>query len=133
MAYKPEGYTSVAPYLTVDDAQRAIEFLVTVFGAERQRIIFGENGRLKHGEVRIDDTVVMLADSLEGWPAIATHVHIYVPDVDAVFRRAVNAGATVVQEPAQRGDADRRGGFKDVGGTTWWVATQVGTSPSEHG
>jgi uncharacterized glyoxalase superfamily protein PhnB len=128
MDYKPDRYTSVAPYLIVDGAQRSIDFLVSVFDAQPLRMIVEENGRVKHGEVRIDDSVVMLADGLEGWPPMPSYVHIYVRDVDAVFRRALDAGATVVQEPASKDDDDRRGGFKDAGGTTWWVATQMDPS-----
>ena len=124
--YKPAGYTAVAPYLTVDDARRTIAFLVDVFGAERLRTYGADDGRLKHGEVLIDDTVVMLADSLPGWPAVASHVHVYVRDVDAVYRRALAAGATPVQEPSRKDDDDRRGGFRDPGGVTWWVATRSG-------
>lgn len=79
----------------------------------------------RHAEVRIDDTVVMLADPAPGYPARPHDVHLYVPDVDAVFARAKALGAKVVQEPMQKGDEDRRGGFTDAGGTTWWVATQI--------
>ena len=124
-AYKPEQYTSVAPYLVIDGAAGTLEFLVTVFDAERLRIVPGENGRLRHAEVRIDDTVLMLADSLEGWDAVPAHIHIYVPDVDKTYRRAIEAGAIAVQEPVQKDDEDKRGGFRDAGGTTWWVGTQV--------
>jgi uncharacterized glyoxalase superfamily protein PhnB len=53
-------------------------------------------------------------------------VHVYVRDVDATYRRALEAGATSVQEPVQKGDPDKRGGVKDAGGTTWWIATKVG-------
>lgn len=125
-AYKPEGYTSVAPYLVVEGAQATIDFLIAVFDAVPLRMIVGEDGRIRHGEVRIDDTVVMIADALEGWPAIATHLHVYVRDVDAVFGRALSRGATAVQEPVQKDDADKRGGFREAGGTTWWVAQQTG-------
>lgn len=125
MIFKPESYNSVSPYLVVDGARATMDFLVTVFGAERLRIVPGDEGRLRHAEVRIDDTVVMLADALEGWPAVPAHVHVYVPDVDAIFRRAVEAGATVVQEPVRKGDPDKRGGFRDAGGTTWWVAQEM--------
>lgn len=124
-SYKPEGYTSVSPYLIVDGAERAIEFLVHVFGAVELRRFPDDAGRLRHAEVRIDDTVVMLADSIEGWPAVPAHVHIYVPDVDAVYQRALAAGATSAQEPVKKDDADKRGGVKDAGGTTWWIATKV--------
>lgn len=125
--YKPEQYTSVAPYLLVEGAAAAIDFLVKVFDAQRLRMVPGENGRLRHAEVRIDDTVVMLADAVEGWDAVPAHVHVYVPDVDVIYRRAIEAGATEVQAPTQKDDADKRGGFRDPAGTTWWVGTQVGT------
>jgi uncharacterized glyoxalase superfamily protein PhnB len=79
-----------------------------------------------HAEVRIDDTVLMVADGTEGWPAVPSHVHIYLPDVDTAYRRALDAGATSVQEPVRKQDEDKRGGVKDAGGTTWWIATRVG-------
>lgn len=60
---------------------------------------------------------------MEGGPD--THVHVYVPDVDAAFRRAIEAGGTVVQEPMEKGDGDRRGGISDPGGTIWWLSTQL--------
>lgn len=125
MAWKPEGYTSVAPYLVVDGAQRTIEFLVAVFDAEPLRMHPVGEGRLGHAEVRIDDTVLMLADAADGWPAIPSHVHLYVPKVDATWARALAAGADPVQAPEEKGDGDRRGGFRDAGGTTWWISTQV--------
>lgn len=128
MPFKPESYTSVAPYLTVNGAEKTITFLVEVFGAERLRMHLTQDGKLGHGEVRIGDTVVMLSDAFEGWPAVPSHVHVYVPDVDETYRRAMVAGAVSVKEPAlgSGDDTDKRGGFKDPGGTTWWVATQIG-------
>lgn len=123
--YKPEGYTSVAPYLIVDGAARTIDFLTNVFGAEPLRRMDAPNGGIMHAEVRIDDTVVMLADGGEGWPPIATNVHVYVKDVDETYRKAIAAGATSVQAPVKKGDVDKRGGVRDPGGTTWWIGTQV--------
>lgn len=123
---KPEGYTSVAPYLIVDDAVALIEFLEQAFGAVELRRFPHESGRLMHAEVRIDDTVVMCADSSEDWPAAErAQVHVYVPDVDETYRRALEAGATSVQEPRQSGDEDRRGGVLGPNGVTWWIATKV--------
>ena len=124
-AHKPNGYTSVAPYLIVDGASRTINFLTRVFSAVELRRFPDPSGQLMHAEVRIDDTVVMLADGGEGWPPIPSYVHVYVPDVDATYRRALEAGATSVQEPVKKDDADKRGGVKDAGGTTWWIATKV--------
>jgi uncharacterized glyoxalase superfamily protein PhnB len=67
----------------------------------------------------------MLADSGPGYPPVPTHVHIYVKDVDATYRKALDAGATSVQEPVKKGDQDKRGGFRDIGGTTWWIGTRM--------
>jgi len=125
MAWKPEGYTSVAPYLVVDGAQRTIEFLLTVFNAEPLRMHPVGEGRLGHAEVRIDDTVLMLADAADGWPAIASHVHLYVPDVDATWAHALAAVAVALFLRRLHRVGARRGGFRDAGGTTWWISTQV--------
>jgi uncharacterized glyoxalase superfamily protein PhnB len=124
--HKPEGYTSVAPYLIVDGADRTIQFLARVFDAVELRRFASPDGGVMHAEVRIDDTVVMLADGGPGWPPVPSHVHVYVRDVDATYRRALDAGATSVQEPVRKDDPDKRGGVKDAGGTTWWIATRTG-------
>jgi PhnB protein len=123
--YKPAGYTSVAPYLIVEGAARTIEFLKRVFGATELRRVDMPDGSIMHGEVRIHDTVVMLADGGPGYPPVASHVHVYVPDVDATYQKALEAGATSVQAPVKKDDADKRGGVRDPGGTTWWIGTQM--------
>ena len=124
--FKPDDYTSVAPYLLVNGAEGTIAFLREVFDATPLRRHDGEGSRIMHAEVRIDDTVLMLADRSPEWPAADSNVHIYVADVDATYLRALEAGAVSVQEPKQQDDPDRRCGFKDAGGTTWWAATMVG-------
>ena len=126
MSYKPDNYTTVSPYLIVDGASGTIDFLKRVFGAVELRRFPSDDGKLMHAEVRIDDTVVMIADGVEGWPPIPSHVHVYVSDVDATYRSALEAGATSMQEPVKKEDEDKRGGVKDAGGTTWWIATRVG-------
>jgi PhnB protein len=123
--YKPNNYRTVSPYLIVDGASDSIDFLKKVFGAVELRRVPTDDGRLLHAEVRIDDTVLMLADSADGWPAVPAHVYIYVPDVDATYKRALEAGATSLQEPVKKDDEDKRSGVKDAGGTTWWIATKV--------
>lgn len=125
-SHKPQGYSSVSPYLIVDGAGATIDFLTRVFGAVELRRFPDEKGRIIHAEVRIEDSVVMIADWAEGWPPVTAHVHLYVPEVDATYRRALEAGATSVQEPVRKEDEDKRGGVKDPGGTTWWIATRVG-------
>lgn len=124
-SYKPEGYNSVSPYLVVNGADATIAFLVEVFSAIELRRIPNDAGKLIHAEIRIDDTVVMIADGGDGWSPMPSHVHIYVSDVDATYKRAIAAGAISVQEPIKKDDEDKRSGVKDAGGTTWWIATKV--------
>ena len=123
--YKPEGYNSASVYIMAEGAQRVIDFLIGVFGATESRRFDNPDGSIMHAEVKIDDTVVMLADAGGNFPAFPVWVHVYVPDVDAVYRRALDLGAESAQEPTRReGEPDRRGGFKDPAGNTWWVAEQ---------
>jgi uncharacterized glyoxalase superfamily protein PhnB len=125
-AAKPEGYSSVSPYLVVEGAQRVIDFLQQAFGATALRRFERPDGSLMHAEVRIDDAVVMLSDANEQWAARTAWMHVYVPDVDATYRRALDAGGVSLQAPArQPGDPDRRGGVQDPAGNSWWMATQV--------
>jgi PhnB protein len=124
--YKPEGYPTISPYLIVQDAGRTIQFLKDVFDGTVLRSYPNDEGKLMHAEVRIDDSVVMMGDAAPGWPAVETHVHVYVPDVDATYRRALAHGGTSVQEPVKKQDEDKRGGVKDPGGTTFWISTRVG-------
>jgi uncharacterized glyoxalase superfamily protein PhnB len=123
MAYKPEGYTSVAPYLVVADVRAHLAFLDGVFMGTRLRFMERPDGSVEHAEYRIDDTVVMFGEA-EGWGT--SHVHVYCADPDAVFTRAAEAGADIAEPLAERGDGDRRGGFSGPPGVVWWVARQVG-------
>ena len=97
--FKPQNYNTVSPYVIVDGASTTINFLKQVFDAVELRKFPDASGKLMHAEVRIDDTVVMLADGGDGWPPIPSYVHIYVRDVDETYKRALSAGATSIQEP----------------------------------
>lgn len=124
--YKPDGHNSVCPYLLVNGARSTIEFLVAAFDAVELSRVSDDEGDILHAEVRIDDSVLMLADAGDGHAAAGAHVHIYVPDVDASYARALRAGASSVQAPVKKQDPDKRGGVRDAGGTTWWIGTRVG-------
>jgi len=126
--HTPDGYSTVSPYLVVDGASATMAFLARAFGATEQARHEDESGKVRHGEIRIGECVIMISDPVPpDWPVVPAHVHVYVPDVDAAFRRAIEAGAMLVQAPETKdGDSDRRGGVKDSGGTTWWIGTRVG-------
>lgn len=121
MAYKPENYTSVSPYLLIKDTAATIKFLEEAFDAKPLRMFPNDSGGIMHGEMLIDDTVIMMGGVEESQPA---SVHVYVPDAELVFERAVRAGGTVVQQVMSKGDGDRRGGVADPNGIIWWMATQ---------
>jgi uncharacterized glyoxalase superfamily protein PhnB len=126
MTWKPAGYPAVAPYLLVDDAQQLMAFLEKVFDAGAGRMFEGPDGAVMHAEVRIGDSIVMLADATPEWRPAPGMIHVYVEDSDATYRRALAAGAAALQEPQTRaGESDRRGGFLDPAGNSWWVSTQV--------
>ena len=123
--FKPEGYASLSPYLVVDGAQKLIDFLLATFGAKVTRRFDNEDGSLMHSEIMIDDTVVMLSDASESYPAFPVWLHVYVPDVAATYEKALAAGGISVQEPVKKDDPDLRAGVQDPTGNTWWLATQV--------
>ena len=129
----PDGYPQVIPYLSVENASGAIEFYTTVFGARERMRMPAPNGKLGHAELEIGDSLVMLADvfpemggqtpqSLGGTPVT---VMVYVDNVDAVFDRAIAAGATVEREVQDQFYGDRAGQFIDPFGHKWFVATHV--------
>src|ERR671917_2231471 len=88
-AYKPQGYSSVSAYVVANGAQDVIDFLIKAFDARQTRRYEMPDGSIMHAEVQIDDTVVMIADGSEDNPPFPIWVHVYVPDVDTSYRRAL--------------------------------------------
>lgn len=122
MSYKPAGHTSAAPYLIVEDVDALLAFVHAVFGATPIFLHRRDDGAIAHAEFRIDDTVIMCGQAGGGQ---AANVHVYLPDVDAAFARALQAGGHEIQPVAEKGDGDRRGGIADPTGTVWWLSTEI--------
>jgi PhnB protein len=130
----PEGYPRVTPYLQVDGASAAIDFYTQVLGAtERARMPGDAPDRVGHAELQLGDSIIMLADefpdlgflgpkTIGGSPVT---IHVYVEDVDAVFERARQAGARVLEEPTEQFYGDRSGQFEDPFGHRWNIASHV--------
>lgn len=127
MGYKPEGYNSLSPYLVVKDAQALIAFVTEVLDGVELLRHTAPDGRIQHAALRIDDSVLMLGEGQPEWPPLPAHLHLYVPDVDAVYQRALAAGATTLQEPTDAEDGDRRGGVLCGNGISWWFGTPRGS------
>jgi PhnB protein len=135
MAVKPipDGYHSVTPYLTVRGAAKAIDFYKEAFGAVEVLRMPMPDGSIAHAEVKIGDSVVMMGEENPAWGnkspqalgGTPAGLMIYVPDCDAVFNRALAAGATVMKPLADQFYGDRSGTVIDPFGHAWTVATHV--------
>lgn len=127
MAVKPipDGYHSVTPYLIVQGASGLIDFVKQVFNGEAFVRMERADGTILHAEVRIGDSVVMLSDAGGESTPMPGMLHLYVNDADATYRRALAAGATSLQEPANQFYGDRSAGVKDQFGNQWWIATHI--------
>jgi uncharacterized glyoxalase superfamily protein PhnB len=129
---KPDHYHSVTPYLVVEGASRLIEFAEAAFGAREIERLAAPEGRIGHAELRIGDSVVMLADAHGGREQMPCMLHVYVDDADATYQRALAAGATSVQAPADQFYGDRSGGVRDPCGNLWWIATHIEDVPPDE-
>jgi len=125
-SFKPAGYNSASPYFIVNGAQRLIDLLTKIFNATELRRYNMPDGSIMHAEIQIDDSVIMLGDSSEKYPPVPIVMHVYVPDVDKTFEKAIEAGCGIIERPKQQGnDPDRRATFKDFAGNLWSVGTQL--------
>jgi PhnB protein len=128
----PEGYHSVTPYLIVKGADGLLDFLKQAFGAEQRFRMDRPDGSVGHAEVTIGDSVVMLAEASEQWPVMPGSIHLYLENCDDAYRRAIEAGATSLQEPENQFYGDRSGGVRDPFGNVWWIVTHVEDVPEEE-
>ena len=129
----PEGYHTVTPYLVVPGVARLIEFLKQAFGAvEAHAPMYRPDGGIAHADLRIGDSHIMLGEPMGQFPPMPAMLYLYVPDVDAVYRRALQAGAASLTEPADQFYGDRNAGVKDPTGNAWWIATHKEDVPPEE-
>lgn len=134
MAVKPipDGYHTITPYVVVEGAAKFIEFLTQAFGAKVEVRMDLPGGKVAHAEVRLGDSMLMLGDASAQNPAQSAGIYLYVPDVDATHRRAVQAGATSLAEPANQFYGDRSSRVRDAWDNLWGIATHVEDVPGEE-
>jgi PhnB protein len=134
----PAGYHTATPYLVIRDAARAIEFYKEAFGAQEMVRMGGPEGKIAHAEIKIGDSMIMLADemglnrspqTLGGSPV---SIFLYVDDVDSVFNQTVRAGAKADMPPTDMFWGDRFGKLTDPFGHLWGLATHVEDVPPEE-
>ena len=125
MSEVPEGYHSVMPYLVVAGVGNLIEFLTRVFGATEKMRMPRPDGSIGHAEVQLGDSVIMMGEPQGDSGSMPGMIHLYLADVDAVYRRALAAGATSLREPADQPYGDRMAGVKDGFGNQWRIAAPI--------
>ncbi len=128
----PEGFHSLTPSLTVANGLEALDFYENAFGAEViRKLVMG--GKLMYSELRLGDSIFSVSDPFEdfgmGAPTpgelLSSSIMIYTEDVDALYDRALNAGATELNRPSDQFHGDRAGSLKDPFGHRWMLATHI--------
>ena len=119
----PDGYHTVTPFLNVKGMGKLIEFLKSAFGAEEIMRMAGPDGTAVHAEVNIGNSRIMLGEIMQQNQPSSSYFYVYVNDADAMFKRAIGAGASAVSQPGDQFWGDRMGTVKDPFGNTWSVAT----------
>ncbi len=123
----PFGLHTATPYLIVDDVATLIEFLKQVFDTElRGNPQYRDDGTVKHAEVKIGDSVIMMGEPTRDFGPMPATIYLYVDDCDTRYKKALEAGAIPMIKPENYPHGDRYGGVKDPVGNIWWVVTHIG-------
>lgn len=123
--YIPDGHRTITPYITASDPGQVIDFAQRVFGARIDHRMTGPDGRVWHADLVIGDSHLMIGWARPPQTPMPAMLYLYVPDCDAVYNRALEAGATSVMAVADMFYGDRHGGVRDPFGNEWWIATHV--------
>ena len=135
--YRPETHHNLTPYLIVQDGAAALEFYAAAFGARVLDQMTTPEGRVRHAELIIGDSPVMLGEqqdvTVQATPPYApVSIYAYVEDADAVFAKAIAAGAQELAPMSLKFYGNREGGVTDPFGITWWLATRVAEYTEEE-
>jgi|SRR5690554_4584003 len=121
----PEGYHTITPFLIVNNAQEFINFVEKAFNGRLTHMTKSDSGVVIHAEMFIGDSIIMISDGSEEFKPLRTMLHMYVEDADAVYKKAIEAGATSIREPENQFYGDRSGGVMDKWGNQWWISTHI--------
>ena len=120
----PAGYSRVCPFVNAENIDALLTFLNDVLDAETTEKLKSADGTVRHAEVRLGDSVIMIGKAQDGMPKESMN-YVFVTDADATFRKALQHGATSIMDPDDRFYGYREGGFKDPSGNQWWVAQVI--------
>jgi uncharacterized glyoxalase superfamily protein PhnB len=121
----PEGLHSVNVYLHANGAPQALDFFARALGARELEHVEDEAGIVRHAKLQIGDSVLELSEARAEFPPMPTTFYLYVEDCDALYHKAVAAGATSLNPPADQPYGDRNAGVQDPYGNTWYLSTHI--------
>jgi PhnB protein len=121
----PAGFHTVTTCITVPGVAKVIDFAKKAFDGEELFRMGAPDGSIAHAEMKIGDAIVMLGEPRGEWAPRPCNLYLYVPNVDEVYQKAINAGGKPIQPPTDQFYGDRSGGVEDPGGNFWWIATHV--------
>jgi PhnB protein len=127
----PEGFHTTTPNVVIEGVEKEVEFYKQAFGAEEKVRLTTPDGKIVHSELRIGDSCLNIGEAMEGWPAHPLLAQIFVEDSDAVFERAVSAGAKVIRPMTDMFFGSREGRVADCLGGTWTISTR-NAAPAEY-
>jgi PhnB protein len=132
--FRRPGFNNIAPYFLVNGAPKFMEFLVSAFEATEGIRVPRPDGSIMHAEVRIGDSIIELAEANEQYPPRPMTTHLYVPDSDATYARALQTGASSIHAPTDdHPSGDRWSAVRDQFGNVWYIATPKGWEPGPEG
>jgi PhnB protein len=123
--YVREGHETATPYIAVDDAEHLIAFLEAAFEGSLEYRHERDDGSIGNAQVRLGGSLVMISDAAANWPAWPCRIYLFVPDVDAAYRRALENDGATLMEPIDEAYGDRAAGVVDPFGNQWWLATSL--------
>jgi uncharacterized glyoxalase superfamily protein PhnB len=121
----PEEMRNITPYLHPKGTAQVIDFLKRAFGAEEIFRAQNSAGIVQHAQIRIGDSIIAMGEAHGPYQPMPPALHLYVPDADATYKRALEAGAASIDEPAEQDYGDRYAGVKDPFGNVWYIATHL--------
>lgn len=120
--YCPKGFSTLSPYLVLKDVIGFMEFSQKILGARLLEQTVDKDGFIKHAALKIGNSVLMVGAGWQDADLKPGYMHLYIPNVDATYQLAIQAGSTTIETPAMQPYGDYRAVFKDRRGNVWWIA-----------
>lgn len=123
--YIRNGFHTVTPYFIAGDADQFVDFVVNCFDARINDILRNDEGKIKHAELRIGDSIIEVSEANQKYSPVKLTIHLYVRNVDETYRKCLEAGAVSLEEPNVKSYGERGAGVRDQQGNQWFLATRI--------